>query len=200
MPYCAKCQLSFDGDRCLYCGAPRARFSQWIGFWRTVILAALVMVLGGATFAAVSSLVDRGPVTLAILVLFLAPFVAHYVASRSKTASNRQRFVRMLYIAVWAGAAVLVAAVFMNELLDRGPVETIQATVIHKSAGRYSHSLYVAPSWRAGRTFEALDVSGNTYATAQVGGAVSVELHGGFFHLLWYNHVTSADASSSSIH
>jgi len=145
--------------------------------------------VSGLIWAAVSSLVNRGPVGLAILFLFLAPFVVHYVASRGKAARNRLALLRKLYIAVWTALAVLVAAVFMNEQLDKGPVATIQVTVIHKSAGRYSHSLYVAPSWRAGKGFEVLDVGGDTYSATQVGGVVSVDVHPGFFHYSWYNNV-----------
>lgn len=181
------------GDVCPRCG--NAPTVPWRKFNKSLTGAFWVLILGGiVAFFVTSRLLDRLPVLLLSLILWVGPLIVRYLAVRGKWADSHQRIMRMVFR--WAAIAMagMIAIIVANSSLDRVPATEIHLYVLAKSShagkGGPDYVLIVGPSWRAGRDREALDVGRDIFSRAHVGGAVSIDLHPGFFHLPWYNNVS----------
>jgi hypothetical protein len=103
---------------------------------------------------------------------------------------------------VWWDVAALLLLAFLlagNGWLDKATPKRVQATVVyrHSSEGRrVSYQLTVVPSWRPGRRTETLNVGRTVYNRTHDLETISLDLHPGYFHLPWYDHVAPAASDS----
>jgi hypothetical protein len=193
MPHCTKCASFFVGELCPRCGSttttPTAKVDQSLdrSFW-------VLTVAGIVMFFATLELLDRPPVLLISSILWFGPLIVRYIATRRAWGESHQRNVGIIFR--WAALAMIcaVAIIIANHFLDRTPATEIQAYVLakgyHSGKGGPSFTLTVGPSWRVGRDSESLDVGRDVFSRANVGNAVSIDVHPGLFHLPWYNNVS----------
>jgi hypothetical protein len=98
-------------------------------------------------------------------------------------------------VSTCAGFAIPVIAllVFLNGNLDKSPREEVRATVLEKTAPigfrEAQYGLRVT-SWRPGKKIEDLNVGSRVFERAVIGKNVIVELHQGFFGMMWYGKIT----------
>jgi hypothetical protein len=82
---------------------------------------------------------------------------------------------------------------FLNGRLDRSTPYDVSARVIRKIAPggyREAQSRLMVSSWRPGRSLEDLNVNSRVFERAAVGKSVTVELHKGYFGLLWCGNIS----------
>jgi hypothetical protein len=199
MPFCAKCQRSFEGATCPICGTPVGAASPPTTFASRLDLftgPALGVGFFGVVFAtSFYASPDNNSLLMWLFVVFFVVVSAKIALQRGSFSDSTQSTLKFLAASIaiaFAGFAILL---FANGALDRSPAQPIDLTIAqkyttHSSKGGTKYHLSVSPSWRAGRTGETLDVDRSAYQKASVGGAVSVDVHPGLFHYSWYDNVT----------
>ena len=145
---------------------------------------------------------DGGVIYFGSVLLFFLPFFVLII--------GRRRPAWEWFSRVFAGAAgglliLLACAIYANGAWDTKPPTTINTVVSgkvissirSKRRSNPSHVLRVK-SWRSGRDEERLYVDEATYHYAQIGSAVSVEVHAGLCGWAWYDRVLPDAPSPSS--
>jgi hypothetical protein len=164
-----------------------------------------------AEFIAIAVVTDRYPflnsgyVVLICVVLLFATYLTHATLRRSRSRRPLHRFLRKIVLCASVGFAAFAGFVWANGALDKSPPAVVYAGIIQKSAihlrySSYIYHLIVSPSWRPSRNDETLIVDSSLYQQAKVGDTVSINLHRGWFHLPWYNHVMIRPAPLSTNH
>jgi len=197
MPFCAKCQRSFDGDTCPLC-ASRAESSPQ-GTWHFAWYA--ILPIGGLIGAMLTTikynLVEKTPIILACFFICLIAVLpgARYRWSRRPPPKSQAELIKKFYVRVGSVLVAVALLLFANCALDAKPPARFEVRVVSKhsqsgSRGGVSYYLTVAPSWRSGKTDEEIPVSLTDYVTYRVGETVIIEVHGGLFHVPWYGAIS----------
>jgi len=197
MPYCAECQLSFDGDTCPLCGscAEPSPEGTWHFLWYAILpIGGLI----GAIWTTISyNLVEKTPIILAcffICVIAMLPG-ARYKRSRRPPPKDQVELIKKFYIRVGSVVVAVAVLLFANCALDAKPPARFEASIVSKNSS-YNHRsgetyyLTVAPSWRSGKGDEDIQVSPPDYATYRIGETIVIEVHGGLFHIPWYGAIS----------
>jgi len=202
MPYCPKCQRSFEGDTCPFCGS-RAE-SPPRTFWHLWLYAILpIGGLMGAMFTTIKyNLVEKTPIILACFFICLIAVLpgARYRFSRRPPPRPQVELIKKFYVRVGSVLVVVALLLFANCALDAKPPARFEARITSKHsqsgtrAGGESYYFTLAPSWRRGKTDEDIQVSPSLYATYRVGETVVLEVHGGLFHIPWYGPISRPDS------
>jgi len=199
MPFCAKCQRSFEGATCPVCGTPIGAVSAPPTFAsRLDLFTAPALGVGffGVVFAtSFYASPDNSSLLMWLFVVFFLVVSAKIALQRGSFSDLTQSALKFLAASITIAFACIAILLFANGALDRSPAQPIDLTVAqkyttHSSKGGTSYHLSVSPSWRPGRMGETLDVDRGAYQKASVGGTVSVDVHPGLFHYSWYSNVT----------
>jgi hypothetical protein len=199
MPFCAKCQRSFEGATCPVCGTPigaaaspptfASRLDRFTG-------PSLGVGFFGVVFAtSFYASPDNKSLLLWLFVIFFLVVSAKIALQRGSFSDSTRSALKVLAASIAIGFASFGLLLVANGALDRSPAQAIDLTVAekyttHSNKGGAKYHLAIIPSWRPGRTGETLDVDLGAYQKASVGGTVSVDVHPGLFHYSWYSNVT----------
>ncbi|HXX45057.1 MAG TPA: hypothetical protein VEJ38_10025 [Candidatus Acidoferrales bacterium] len=199
MPFCVKCQRSFEGATCPVCGTPIGAAASPPTFASRLDLftgPALGVGFFGVVFAtSFYASPDNNSLLMWLFFVFFIVVSAKIALLRGSFSDSTQSALKVLAASIAIGFAGFALLLFANGALDRSPAQPLDLTVAqkyttHSSKGGTKYHLAITPSWRPGRTGETLDVDRGVYQKALVGGTVSVDVHPGFFHYSWYSDVT----------
>lgn len=188
MPHCAKCGSQLRSKLCPRCDSATQATPAESG---PSLMTSLVMLLVGGLVSIFLApyILDQPGLELLCMVLCIGPIFFHYAAVRTDWGKSRVTLIATI-VRVAAVILVMLAAFLVgNSALDRAPVEHVEARVVNKyeHTGKSSYrKLRVAMLWREAVHVETLDVASDTYRLANIGGAVIVDIHPGYFYLPWY--------------
>ena len=197
MPYCAECQLSYDGDTCPLCGscAEPSPEGTWHFLWYAIL--PIGGLIGAMLTTIKYNLVEATPIILACFFICLIAMLpgARYKRSRRPPPKDQVELIKKFYIRVGSVLVVVALLLFANCALDSKPTARFEVRVVSKyshtgSRGGSSYYLTVAPSWRRGKSDEDIPVSLSDYVTYRNGETVVIEVHGGLFHIPWYGAIS----------
>jgi len=197
MPFCAKCQRSFDGDTCPFCGSgaeSSPESARRVGWYAILPLAGFM----GAMLTAVKyEFVERTPIILACSFIFLIAVLpgSLYRGSRRPPPESQAQLIKKFYTRVGSVLVAVALLLFANCALDAKPPARFEVRIVSKhsqsgSRGGETYYLTVAPPWRSGKTNEEIQVSLTDYVAYRVGETVVIEVHGGLFHVPWYGAIS----------
>jgi len=138
---------------------------------------------------------DRSPILIIAIVLFVLPMAWYLVVVFRKREAQSVDTLKLLF-----GCSAILTVAFFGVLLangawDRQTPQQMRCTLVrsYDSMGRRSHSYHLlVRSWRPNHNTENLEVGRITYQRARGGSEVLVELHPGFFGIVWYGRVSPA--------
>jgi len=195
MAYCPNCKHSFRGKLCPNCGGPPAltpaQINDALKVHTLVDLGGLIGILF-ATWR--YPLLDQDPVLAAALFLFVVPILTYLFLAIRKRAAAHLGLLKRLF--AWSAGALVALVLFVaiNGGLDNHPSEMRPSVVLGKSASRGRggtyYTIYISPSWRAGKDTEKLPVNGQTYSAVYKGESVVIEVHQGALGLSWFSSVS----------
>ncbi|HTR47979.1 MAG TPA: hypothetical protein VMM16_11400 [Verrucomicrobiae bacterium] len=201
MPVCAQCQRPFDGDACPSCGS-RAESSpqgSWSFIWYAIV--PIGGLIGALLTTIEYNLVEKTPITLACFLIGMIAVLpgSHYKWRRRPPSEAQAELVKKFYVRVGSVLVAVAVLLFANCALDSKSPAQFKASVVSKYSqkgyrGGDTYYLTVAPSWRAGRADEEVEVNPEVYATFRIGETVVVEVHGGLFHIPWYGAISRPES------
>jgi hypothetical protein len=128
-----------------------------------------------------------------MLGIFLFPVMLHLLSFLRRPPNENPRIWRMLYVSSSIALLLFAMLLILNGRLDKSLPNEITATVIRKTVLQtrrgYQYDLTVA-SWRPGRSQEHFSVTSSVFNRAVVGRTVTVEVHQGFWGMLWRGNIS----------
>lgn len=157
-------------------------------YFLLLIPAVMVCLLVLGTYPPLDPLLAMGSMICA--------FVLSAVARLWNIRTSSNNAVAWRAVSTCAGLAIpiIAALVFLNGRLDSSPREEVRARVIEKTTPigfREAQYGIRVTSWRPGKTIEDLNVGSRVFERAVIGKNVIVELHRGFFGMMWYGKITA---------
>jgi hypothetical protein len=188
---CPKCGQDYDGDKCWECVARKADIEETFSLCFPV-------ALGGITIGNIIAIANFPPLLSNFWLVYMIPallFVGAilFVIMLGQRLTRYATYVRLTILLVTVSFVVPAAYFSLNGIVDTNPAIQVPARVISKgvSHGKYGAIPYfdLSLSWNKVRVELVIDVSRETFSSAEPGDSVQLVVHPGAFSQPWYGDI-----------